>query len=315
MWATSRSELTSYRARTSSGSDSRRTKWVGTITVVSTRWVSIARSTFSASKRPSTTTGMPAASRRTPDSGPVWYIGPTTRWVPKAANALCASAATCSVIVPPPANIVGGSSTPLGRPVVPDVYIRFGSRLDVGRRLGRRRRGQPVLPRPHVGLRPSSRQPMTTGTPDPPGGVEPGRRRPRTDEQHPGAGVLEDVRHLVGVEVEVDRHRRGAGEQPAEVGEHRLDAVLGEHGDPAVGAEVEVAEAVDDPVEDVVDLGPAERHVVVAQRHLVRAFDGECRGDERPSVVPVPPAHAERRRSSTRSARPRPRRRPAPVRT
>ena len=42
----------------------------------------------SASKRPRTTTGMPAARTRTPDSGPVWYIGPTTRWVPKAANGL-----------------------------------------------------------------------------------------------------------------------------------------------------------------------------------------------------------------------------------
>ena len=64
------------------------------------------------------------------------------------------------------------------------------------------------------------------------------------------------------------------------MGEHGLDAVLGEHRDAAVGAEVELAEPVDDPVEDVVDLGPAERDVVVAQRHLVRALDGEVGGDE-----------------------------------
>ena len=29
-------------------------------------------------------------------------------------------------MVPPPANIVGGSSVPFGSPVVPDVYSRFG---------------------------------------------------------------------------------------------------------------------------------------------------------------------------------------------
>ncbi len=56
-----------------------------------------------------------------PDSGPVWYIGPTTRWVPNSAKRFARSASRCSPIVPPPANIVGGSSVPLGSPVVPDV--------------------------------------------------------------------------------------------------------------------------------------------------------------------------------------------------
>ena len=56
-----------------------------------------------------------------PDSGPVWYIGPTTRWVPNRAKALLRNASRCSAIVPPPANMVGGSSVPLGSPVVPDV--------------------------------------------------------------------------------------------------------------------------------------------------------------------------------------------------
>ena len=75
--------------------------------------------------------------------------------------------------------------------------------------------------------------------------------------------------------MEVDRHGRGSGQQAAEVGEHGLDPVLGEHRDAAVGAEIELGQAVHNSVEDVVHLGPAERDVVVAQRHLVRAFGGE----------------------------------------
>ena len=53
-------------------------------------------------------------------------MGPTTRWVPWAANRLSLSTSKCSAIVAPPANIVGGRSVPLGRPVVPEVSIRLG---------------------------------------------------------------------------------------------------------------------------------------------------------------------------------------------
>ena len=67
------------------------------------------------------TQGTPAASVRAPDSGPVWYIGPTTRWAPHSAAGLAAKLAKCSATVSPPANMVGGSSVPLGRPVVPEV--------------------------------------------------------------------------------------------------------------------------------------------------------------------------------------------------
>ena len=38
---------------------------------------------------PRITDGMPATSSRMPDSGPVWYIGPTTRWVPNWAKPCC----------------------------------------------------------------------------------------------------------------------------------------------------------------------------------------------------------------------------------
>ena len=67
------------------------------------------------------TQGTPAAKERAPDSGPVWYMGPTTRWVPASPTGAAAKLAMCSATVSPPANMVGGSSVPLGRPVVPEV--------------------------------------------------------------------------------------------------------------------------------------------------------------------------------------------------
>ena len=118
---------TSYLALTSSGRANKRTKWVGTITVVAVLYLSIAASVASASKRPRMTDETPATSRRMPLSGPVWYMGPTTRWVPNPASLFFFNPARCSAILPPPANMVGGSSVPLGSPVVPDVYSRLGS--------------------------------------------------------------------------------------------------------------------------------------------------------------------------------------------
>ena len=64
----------------------------------------------------------------------------------------------------PPANMVGGSSTPLGRPVVPDVYMRLGrGATSVGGSPGSAAANQPSH-----GVRPSSagqRQPTTRCTP------------------------------------------------------------------------------------------------------------------------------------------------------
>ena len=63
------------------------------------------------------------------------------------------------------------------------------------------------------------------------------------------------------------------------MGEHGLDAVLGEHGEAALGAEVQACATVGHPVQRLVDLGPAKGHSVVPQRDLVRALDGQpgCR--------------------------------------
>ena len=169
----------------------------------------MACSTFSASKRPSTTIGIPTARSRTPDSGPVWYIGPITRWVRYAAKAFLASASTCSVMLSPPANIVGGSSTPFGRPVVPDVYIRLGRGGEVDGRLVRAGRSEPLVPGRET-------RELRAAPPDDHryagllGGGEAGGHRLGTDEQR-ARRVREDVGQLLGVEVEVP----GTVETPA----------------------------------------------------------------------------------------------------
>ena len=98
----------------------------------------------------------------------------------------------------PPANMVGGSSTPLGRPVVPDVYIRLGrGDTSVGGSAGAR----PLANQLSHGVSPGSsgqRQPDDER-----------RRRPAAaaparsaavsgpTNEHAGAGVLEDVGQLL----------------------------------------------------------------------------------------------------------------------
>ena len=64
----------------------------------------------------------------------------------------------------PPANIVGGSSTPLGRPVVPDVYIRFGRGATP---VDGSAADDPSSQSSHerTPATPSQRQPTTSGTP------------------------------------------------------------------------------------------------------------------------------------------------------
>ena len=144
----------------------------------------IACSTFSASKRPSTTTGIPTASSRTPESGPVWYIGPTTRWGRRTRpTRALASAATCSVIVAASGEHRRRQLDALGAAGRPRRVHQVGSGwMSAGGSSGGR--SEPLLPRPddagtlraapsddhrHAGLL---------------GRFEAGGRRLGTDEQH-----------------------------------------------------------------------------------------------------------------------------------
>ena len=270
------------------------------MTVVSTRWVSIAAQHVlgvEAAEDARPARRRPAGARPTADR--CGTSGRPRGGCRGAAKRLCAEGGHVLGHRAPAGEHRRRQLDALGPAGRPRRVHQVRPRLDVGRRLGRRRpppASPPTTARPACAVQPPADDDRHA---DPAGGVEPGRRGPRTDEQHLGPGVGEDVGHLVGVEVEVDRHGRRAGEQAAEVGEHGLDAVLGEHGDPAVGAEVELAEPVDDPVEDVVHLGPAERDVVVAQRHLVRALGGESAAT---STISRDPTARRTARSSTRSA-------------
>ena len=56
----------------------------------------------------------------------------------------------CSAMSTPPANIVGGNSVPLGRPVVPEVYSRFGRGTIESGGSSVATAGQPLVPVGHT---------------------------------------------------------------------------------------------------------------------------------------------------------------------
>lgn len=80
----------------------------------------------SASNVPWTTRGTPASSRRTEVSGPLWYSGPTTRWVLYLAIRCLALKTAKPARSGESPMVFGGSCTAFGRPVVPLVNSRLG---------------------------------------------------------------------------------------------------------------------------------------------------------------------------------------------
>ena len=127
---------------------------------------------------------------------------------------------------------------------------------------GGRRAARPLDAASHwsQGVRPGSsgqRHPMTTGTPACSAAARPVATVSGPTNSAAYARVREDVGQLLGVEVEVPRHRRDAGQQSPQVGEHGLGAVVGEHGVAALRAEVHGVRPVGHPVQRLVDLGPA----------------------------------------------------------
>jgi hypothetical protein len=111
------------------------------------------------------------------------------------------------------------------------------------------------------------------------GGGQAALERLGADEEDAALGVVEDVRGLLGGQVEVDRHRRGAAQQRTQVGERCLGGVLGVHGHPVGGAEVGGEDLVGAAVEGVVDVGPGEFLAGVAQCDLVGGGGGSGLGE------------------------------------
>ena len=226
---------------------------------------------------------MPATSSRMPDSGPVWYIGPTTRWVPNAANRFSFNASRCSAIVGPPANIEGGSSVPFGRPVVPDVYSRLGRGTTSS---GGSSAGPPAT---HVAQsvtspRPLQRQPITVGRRPVASSAIATAASARSTVSGPTntIALAESIRmyaassavrwKLTGtVEVEPSR--------PPEMRQRRLDRVLGEHRHSPLVAQAGVQfggqQPIGHPVEGVAHRRPAERDPLVPDRHLLGSVRGQ----------------------------------------
>ena len=167
---------------------------------------------------------------------------------------------------------------PLGNPVVPDVYNRLGS--------GVMSSDSSVVgaAASHVAPVGDPVDPVAIPTDDRVDSCLAGRSEASfgglgPDEQDACLGVAEDVGGLVGGEVEVDRHRRCAGQQPAEVSECGFDSVLGEHGDATRRTEVRGIETIGDTVEHIIDFGPVHCLAVIAYGDLLWAFYGELAGE------------------------------------
>ena len=136
------------------------------------------------------------------------------------------------------------SMTPLGRPVVPDVYIsRWTSSA--------RRRRQPAGSRRRAGRRatPTRRAPepstlaRTSGVLQALRGVVRQVDERLVAHEGGGLGVLEDVAHLGGGEPPVDRHRDGAEVVGGEDRLEELGAVVREQADDVAGADTPVRQA------------------------------------------------------------------------
>jgi len=68
--------------------------------------------------------------------------------------------------------------------------------------------------------------------------------------------VAQDVGGFRSRQMEVDRHRRCAADQTAEMGQRRFTGVLREHGNAPFRPEVGSEQTVRDPIENLVDLAP-----------------------------------------------------------
>ena len=109
---------------------------------------------------------------------------------------------------------------------------------------------------------PSQFHPTTVAMPAPFAAATPRSAVSGADEHDARRGVAEDVLGLLRGEVVVDRHRRGTGEQAAEVGQCGLGGVLGIDGDAMVRAEftgtIRSDQSARAAVQCLVDLGPRE---------------------------------------------------------
>ena len=79
------------------------------------------------------------------------------------------------------------------------------------------------------------------------------------DEQHPRAGVLDDVAHLVGTQPEVHRHQHPSGAGDAEERREQAGAVVAHDRDPVADADAELVEPRGLPAGQGADLGVGQR--------------------------------------------------------
>src|SRR5713101_4296307 len=157
-----------------------------------------------------------------------------------------------------------GRAVPLGLPVVPEVYMRFGRGTCVV--LLR----QELLPRDEARCRSFDRSPTddVTHSSGGGGGLGPDPDVLGSDEDRGGVRVRENVRRFVRREVEAHWHCGRAAQQTREIGHGGLGRVLGEDRHPSVGAEILTQEPVRATVDSTYQLAPPDDPVPVVDRDL-----------------------------------------------
>ena len=274
------------------GSASRRTKWVGTMTVVSIRWVSIERSTFSASKRPRTTTGTPGRQQT--------HARQRARVVHRADHQMGAEAGERHCGRAPPR---ARSSCPHRRTSSAGARRPWDGRWSrtctsgsaaARRRMTARAATPPPATPPTTGSRVRRSGPSRSRAARPPGRRRRGRSRPSPARRRAPAPP-ESARMYVTSST-LRWKLTGTVDAPASRPPRCASTVSTLFSASTATRRSGPRSSSPSPLTTrfrmSFDLGPAERHVVVAQRHLVWTLDGEVGGDEHHQCVPPP--HPER---------------------
>ena len=161
------------------------------------------------------------------------------------------------------------STAPLGRPVVPDVYmIRAGESSGTSTASGASCSSSSTAEnaRRAIGVVHADELDVVV---DLVGRLRAGLGAELVDEEHRGPGVLEDVGDLAGREPEVHRHADGAEPVRREQRLHVLRPVAHEHRHAVAGRDAPGCERRREPLDAVMELAPGRRLAAEAERHAL----------------------------------------------
>ncbi len=206
-----------------------------------------------------------------------WHSGITSSPLSSALKPNSSAVANASSALPSWLRIA-----PLGRPVVPDVYISAnrssGLHVDVGRRR-RGQRDQRLVVAPVRVRRAGAEQHVAAGL-DRQFGADAVDQRAQfvLHDERARLAVADDVRRLGAGEAEVDRHRHQAGARQRDVDLEPLQRVVGQQRDAIALDEAQAQQRVGQRTGAFVPRDVAQRALRVARADLVR-LHARVRGD------------------------------------